>query len=119
MGSALEKPNDFVRRVVLEGNLGLRDTRKVHELLTGAVGAFDAVEVDVSEVSGVDISIIQLIQSARTSASRHRRILRLVTGPNTAFAAMLVKAGLLGAGRPPSFEEEFWTGKQPARELVS
>lgn len=117
MDSALET-KECVRRVVLEGSLGLRDTKKVHEMLTGAVSACDAVEVDVSEVSGIDISIIQLIQSARISARQHGRALTLVTKPNGAFAATLAKAGLLGADHRPTFEEEFWTGKQPVGEVA-
>lgn len=120
MESAPENPREPRRRVVLEGALGLRDTKRIHELLRGAMGAASAVELDVSNVSDMDISIIQLIVAARKSAEQDGRTLTLVTRPNNAFATMLVKAGFLGAnGASRVANEEFWAGEPPAGEIAS
>jgi anti-anti-sigma regulatory factor len=104
----------------LEGSLGLRDAKRVHELLKNAVGGFRAVEIDVSAVEGIDISIIQLIASARKSAEQRQRMVTLSGSPAEAFTATLVKVGLLGSdGACRSTDEAFWAGRSSALEITS
>lgn len=120
MTSVPKNPHELTKRVALQGSLGLRDAKRVRELLSGVVSAFNEVELDVSDVNDIDISVIQLIVAARRSAEQFGRKLTLVTKPNSRFAAMLVKAGFLGSeGAPQPVEGEFWTGKPPAGEAAS
>lgn len=96
-------------RVRLQGSLTLRDAKQVHGLLQEAISAAREVEIDVRDVSGIDISIVQLIISARKSAEQRGRKLVLVMGPDGAFRAMLAKAGFLGDdGACRQADEEFW-----------
>ncbi|WP_249140703.1 STAS domain-containing protein [Bradyrhizobium arachidis] len=76
-----------------------------------AISASREVEIDVSDVSSIDVSIIQLIVSARKSAEQRGRKLALATESNGAFRATLAKAGFLGDdGACRHVDEEFWTG---------
>lgn len=96
-------------RVQLQGSLTLRDAKQVQGLLQEAISASREVEIDVRDVSGIDVSIIQLIISARKSAEQRGRKLVLVTRPDGAFRAMLAKAGFLGEdGACRHADEEFW-----------
>ncbi|MBR0830216.1 STAS domain-containing protein [Bradyrhizobium manausense] len=98
-------------RVRLQGSLTLRDAKQVQGLLLDAISASREVEIDVSDVSSIDVSIIQLIVSARKSAEQRGRKLALATESNGAFRATLAKAGFLGDdGACRHVDEEFWTG---------
>jgi ABC-type transporter Mla MlaB component len=119
-GSMDTSREDGAHRIRLQGSLGLRDARRVHELLKDAVGAFNAVEIDVSELNDVDISIIQLIASALKSAERHERTVTLSGSSAGAFAAALMRAGLVGDdGTSRSADEAFWAGRPPAVRKAS
>ena len=120
MPVAPENSRELKRRVALRGNLGLRDVKQVHELLSGAVSASKEIELDVREVSGMDISVVQLIAAARRSAQQRGRALMLVSEPDSVFAATVTRAGLLRAeGAVRTADEEFWAGKLPAGESAS
>jgi anti-anti-sigma regulatory factor len=120
MRAAPENPEELKQRIALRGNLGLRDVKQIHELLSGAVNASKKIELDVREISGVDISIIQLIAAARRSTQQRGKALMLVSEPNGVFAATVKKTGLLRAdGAVRSADEEFWAGKPPAGECAS
>lgn len=96
-------------QVRLQGSLTLRDAKQMHSLLQAAISASREVEVDVRDVSNIDVSIIQLIVSARKSAEQRGRRLVLVTEPDGAFRAALAKAGFLGDdGACRHADEEFW-----------
>jgi anti-anti-sigma regulatory factor len=69
------------RCVRLHGSLTLRDAKQVCGLLQEAINSSRQVEVDVSEVSSVDVSIIQLIASARKSVEQRGRKLLLMRAP--------------------------------------
>jgi anti-anti-sigma regulatory factor len=98
-------------RVRLQGSLTVRDAKQVHGLLQDAISASREVEVDVREVSSVDVSIIQLIASARKSAEQCGRKLVLLTGSSGAFEATLAKTGFLGDdGACRDADEAFWAG---------
>ncbi|MBR0716898.1 STAS domain-containing protein [Bradyrhizobium liaoningense] len=98
-------------RVRLQGCLTLRDAKQVQGLLLDAISAYREVEIDVSDVSSIDVSIIQLIASARKSAEQRGRKLSLATGSGGAFRATLAKVGFLGDdGACRHADEEFWTG---------
>lgn len=96
-------------RVQLQGSLTLRDAKQMQGLLLEAISASREVQIDVRDVSEIDVSIIQLIISARKSAEQRGRKLVLVTGPDGAFRAVLARAGFLGdGGARRHADEEFW-----------
>jgi anti-anti-sigma regulatory factor len=102
---------DSEGRVRLQGSLSLRDAKQVQGLLLDAISASREVEIDVSDVSSIDVSIIQLIVSARKSAEQRGRKLTLATGSSGPFKAALAKMGFLGDdGTCRRADEEFWTG---------
>ena len=120
MPDASENPEELARRIALQGNLGLRDVKQTYDLLSGAVSASKVVELDVREVSGIDISIIQLIAAARRSIQQRGGALTLVSKPNSVFTAILIKAGLLRAdGAVRTADKEVWAGKLPAGGIAS
>ena len=111
MDTALENSKDIALRVPLEGNLGLRDVNQVRQLLGDAMSASNTVEVDVRDLTGIDISIVQLVLAARKSAEQFGQALNLVTKSEGVFEAILVKAGFLGAdGVGRTADEGFWAG---------
>jgi len=111
MGVAHEDSQDIALRIPLEGKLGLQDVAQVHQLLSDAMNAFKAVEIDLRDLAEVDISIVQLVVAARRSAEQFGQSLSLVTKSGSAFGATLVKAGFLGAdGVCRSAGERFWAG---------
>ncbi|MGW1420917.1 STAS domain-containing protein [Bradyrhizobium manausense] len=102
---------DSEGRVRLQGSLTLRDAKQVQGLLLDAISASREIEIDVSDVSSIDVSIIQLIVSARKSAEQRGRKLTLATGSSGAFRATLAKTGFLGDdGSCRRVDEEFWAG---------
>lgn len=97
--------------ISLEGGLGFRDAKSTSQRLADAIAVFDLVEIDVSELAGLDASIVQLLISARRSAEKQGKTLAIAGGTSEIFQAVLVQAGLLGPdGATRSADEEFWLG---------
>ena len=96
--------------ILLEGKIALRDAPGVLQGLDDAVKRFAHIEIDMSAVVEVDLCALQLLVSARKSASALGRKLTLVVAPNGAVAAGLIRVGLVGRdGRPRNAAEEFWS----------
>jgi anti-anti-sigma regulatory factor len=111
MGTALEESQDIALCISLDGKLGLRDATQVHQVISDAMDAFNAVEIDLRDLTEVDISIVQLVAAARRRAELRGHSLSLLTKSGGAFEATLVKAGFLGAdGVCRSAGERFWAG---------
>lgn len=120
MGDAYEDSQDIALRIPLEGTLGLRDVTQVHQLLSDALNAFKAVEIDLRDLVEVDISIVQLVVAARRSAELLGQSLSLVTKSGCAFEETLVKAGFLGAGGVcRNAGERFWAGLATQEEQAA
>lgn len=120
MEAGQERPGRLAHNVALQGDLGLREARQVQALLSEALGVARAVELDVRGITGLDISIVQLIAAARRSAQQRGGELTLVSEPNNVFATTVTRAGLLRAdGAVRTADEGFWSGRLPAGESAS
>jgi anti-anti-sigma regulatory factor len=98
--------------VSLVGDLGLRDAPQVRERLLAAVSAGGAVVVDARDLTGADLTILQLLAAAHKSAAALGRPIRLLAGPEGALRAALVRAGFVGAdGTARAAEGAFWLGE--------
>ncbi len=74
----------------------LRDT-----LATGT-----SVRLDLSGVAAPDLSVLQLVQSARATAAQSGGTLALATPANATLRALLVRAGFMTRLSPD--DSEFW-----------
>ncbi|MCJ2183967.1 STAS domain-containing protein [Novosphingobium sp. 1949] len=83
--------------------------RTVHEVRNALLEGFEkdgAVTVDAARVEEVDLSLIQLLDAARTHAAAKGLAFALTAPANAALAAMLERNGFLTA--PSSAELAFW-----------
>ena len=81
--------------VALAGTLGVRDVSNTCERLRGAFEQPGPIEIDLRELTGLDISIVQLLIAAFKSAERLGRDLRLLSDPAGPLHVLLVNTGLL------------------------
>lgn len=115
MEAGEERPRRLAHIVALQGDLGLREASQVQDLLREALSAARAVELDVRGITGLDISIVQLIAAARRSAQQRGGSLSLVSEPNSIFATTVTRAGLLRLdGVVRTADEGFWSGRASA-----
>lgn len=92
-------------------NTSVRDTARIHAELTDAITQYETVYIDVRAVQSIDVSILQLLAAARTTAIVQGRTVTLLTEPRNPFEAAAGAAGLLGnEGAPRTNDECFWTG---------
>lgn len=80
--------------VPLEGALGLKAARGIRDVLRQAFDASRSIVVDARAVTGVDISVIQLLIAARHSADREGKSFTLLGDPAGPLATMVAEAGL-------------------------
>ncbi|EPC00487.1 hypothetical protein L861_05980 [Litchfieldella anticariensis FP35 = DSM 16096] len=85
--------------VRLEGTLGLRDVEAVRERLEAALKSETSVVVDVKKLVDVDISVLQLLLSARVSAMHRGIELRFVTSHGDVLHEAMDRAGIFGVSR--------------------
>lgn len=83
-------------KVALAGALGLQDAKETHTKLIQALETFDAVDVDLSELTSADVSIVQLLIAARKSADARRKTLTISSNNCEPFCAALAEIGLSG-----------------------
>ncbi|WP_432787489.1 STAS domain-containing protein [Novosphingobium rhizosphaerae] len=74
--------------------------------LADALESHASLVLDLSDVADADLTLVQLVETARQHAVRDSRALRLSAPANPAVAALLARAGFL---TEPSTETlEFW-----------
>jgi len=81
----------------LEGALGVREAKSTKQRLEQAIAASTAIEIDVSNLSGIDIATLQLLISARRSAEKLGKTLT-ISGESKIFEEFLVQSGLMPPG---------------------
>lgn len=103
-------PNDILAEysatVTLEPTQTLQTIDATKDLLTGHLRTGSTLSIDCSRVDEVDLSIVQLLLSARNTAEQRGGTLRLTAVP-PALRSVLQRAGLSGANDP------FWNGATP------
>jgi anti-anti-sigma regulatory factor len=92
---ATPRNDDF--RVELCGDLSLPSIAQAHEKVLEAFEQDLPIVVDLDGVTGADLTLIQLLEAARLSASRRGRSLALSAPASGATRAVLERGGFLGA----------------------
>lgn len=91
--------------------MGLRDAGGLATTLREAIQAHPAITIITNDLTDWDISILQVLVSARKTATQAGKSLTLAAPPGGALRGTLVKAGLVGTdGQPRTADEQFWTG---------
>ena len=78
----------------------------LHEALVAALGGGSELQVDLSEMTGIDLTGLQLLCAAHQSAMRAGKWLHITDGGNTTFRDMAADAGFhrhAGGARETSF----------------
>lgn len=96
--------------IEISGDAGLRNAREVADRLLKAFAEHDQLVADLTSVSSIDVTILQLFVAARKSALASGKSLRLLAPADGVFRQALVKTGFVSAdGRPLTPEGTFWT----------
>jgi DNA-binding transcriptional ArsR family regulator len=89
--------------------LTVRLAKQIRARIIEALGQFPSVTIDCSGATEVDLSFIQLILSARKSASASAKTLSLAQPADGALLEALRQAGLVApAEREPVADQTFW-----------
>ena len=88
------------------GNLTIATIGQFHQELTTAVSSLSRVEIEVDDDAEFDLTLIQLIESARRTASTTECELVLTSPASGALLAMLERGGFVPKGAIES--RNFW-----------
>lgn len=103
----MENSNSYVLK--FEGDLRIRQAAEVAASLLAALEANPAVAVATDDVTGVDVSILQLLIAADKTAANTGKTIKVLTSLGSVFRHALIKAGLLGTdGEPLTSEVSLW-----------
>jgi ABC-type transporter Mla MlaB component len=94
-------------RLNLAGEITLQSVEAIHSRLLEMAGE-PVVEIDCDGVTGADLSLVQLILAARSSAQRSARTVTLVHPAAGALLETLQRGGFLSADQPNA-DQAFWT----------
>lgn len=103
-----QKENGRAERLLLTGACGLRTVDDLRAQLLDMSAAHTAVEIDCSNADEVDVSFIQLLLAARSSAQRSGRTIRLAHPASGALRDALQRGGFLTAVDGQEADLTFW-----------
>jgi ABC-type transporter Mla MlaB component len=96
-------------RFVLGGALTLRTVEKIREDLLEMMQRHQALEIDCSAATEIDLSFVQLLLAARTSALSAGKTVALAHPASGILRDVLQRGGLLGAAADPgTADDTFW-----------
>ncbi len=98
-------------RLRLSGALAIQTIDDIFPQLRQALDKNAAIDIDCTDITEVDVSTIQLLLSARLSAQRAGKTLRVLTGDGAMFAA-LETGGFLKPPGADSGDEVFWIAER-------
>jgi len=98
-----------VHRVKLGGELGLRDADGVREQLLAALHDHASVQIDISGLTAIDISIVQVLIAAQKTAKHHNQSLKISAKAEGPLQKAVRRAGLLDRPGTAPFEIQ-WKG---------
>jgi ABC-type transporter Mla MlaB component len=99
--------NDEVGRLLLDGACTLRTVDDTYARLSEMSARHAVLEIDCSGVDEVDLSFIQLLLAARSSARRSGRTVRLAQSASGALRDALERGGFLADGAGQA-DRTFW-----------
>jgi len=89
--------------LALHGDLTVRTIAKAHKKIAAAFAGASALCIDLSGAKEADLTLIQLIHSARRSAKLHGKSIRLAQPLPEALMSELMRGGFLDTA------DNFWT----------
>ena len=113
MAASREEPSDGT--IEFGGIRTVRTAEQSHSLLLEALSAASSIRVDCSHVTEADISLVQLLLSARKTAAGTGKRLTLAHPAEGALGGILTRGGFLRADSPAS-ERRFWLKSEVADE---
>jgi hypothetical protein len=105
--------NTSVEVVRLPTVLSIRDIKIAHAQIRGTLDAHDRVVLDVPPGASMDLSFLQLIESARLQAEITGKSLELAAPADEGVRAVLERAGFLPMKRPE--DARFWFHEEMSR----
>lgn len=100
---------DAAGHLVLEGDLTLRTVEAVHAKIGEVITRHANVVIDCTAAADVDLSFVQLLVAARTSARRAGGTVVLAARPDGALLDTLMRGGFRVAGQGLSRDAAgFW-----------
>ncbi len=100
--------------LALSGRLTIVEAETMRDELARALTGCRCLSLDTTDLETVDVAGIQLIISARHSAGRAGKSVRLAPAPGAGLLAALVAAGFRTEGdgaRPDASQDGFWWGR--------
>jgi hypothetical protein len=95
--------------LLLTGDLTIKSStqtkQRVEEALAGAAVGTATLLVDIADEHDADLTLAQLLLSAKKTAERVQVVFRLKRPVAGSLLAVLTRGGLIGAGTP---DNEFW-----------
>lgn len=88
------------------GSVTIRQAADAHARLLGALAGDGPLAIDVAGVTSVDLSFVQLIESARRAFAEIGRDLTLTTPADGALRDVLERGGFLAG--PDAARRQFW-----------
>jgi len=88
------------------GTQELREASDAHARVLNALKANSSIVLDFAELADVDLTFVQLIESARLSAAQQGKVLSLSAPASGALLAVLERGGFLGDATDP--RTQFW-----------
>jgi ABC-type transporter Mla MlaB component len=96
-------------RLILTGEISLQSIESIHAKLLEMAGQ-PVVEIDCGGVTEADLSLVQLILAARSSAQKSARAITLAHPAAGALLETLRRGGLIKAGSDQlTADRAFWT----------
>ena len=96
-------------KLKFEGPLTLRTAAKTCDVLRDALAHHAAVSIDCGDATDIDLSFIQLLVAARSSAQQAGQTVSLAESPDGPLLAVLSRAGLRPADLAlPGADGDFW-----------
>ncbi len=116
MSASQEEPSGG--KISLDGVRTIRTTEQSHSLLREAFRTASPISVDCSKVTEADLSLVQMLLSARKTAAAYGKGLTLAQPADGALGGILARGGFLTA-ESPACERAFWLKSEVADEKHS
>ena len=101
-------------RAVLSGRLTINEAETVRDELRRDLAGCRRLTLETAALEAVDVTGLQLVISARRSAGRAGKALRLAAAPGGALLAALIAGGFRSPGDdggPDAGQDGFWWGR--------
>jgi anti-anti-sigma regulatory factor len=93
--------------VPLYERLTIATVEAIHAKLREALAGADAITLDCSQASEIDVTFLQLLVSTQRAATRSGKAVRLAAAPSGVLADALRRCGFAPAGTATSLAEIF------------